>query len=106
MDLRPQPETDHDYLISLWVFLVGTNGDGLLGKFEKFTARTDERLDAVEKKLPGLWTREEHAAAEKAAEECDDRRKDRRKISAREWMLIAMTIIGPIVAVIIAHFVK
>lgn len=44
MDLRIQPESDHDLLISLWTFLVGTNGNGFIAKFDEFAANTDARF--------------------------------------------------------------
>jgi hypothetical protein len=99
--LRKLPETDHDILISMWTTLVGTNGEGLLGKFEKFSEKTDFRLSAVEQKLPSMWTRQDHDKSKAAEIEDAGIAKKRRKVSTREWILIAMTFIGPIAAVLI-----
>jgi len=102
MHLGATPETDHDLLISLWTLLIGTNGDGLLGKFEKFTEKTDGRLDGIEKQLPMCWTRDDHEEAEKKYAAKDAENLHRRRISAREWILVAVAIVGPIAAVVVA----
>lgn len=99
---RPQPETDHDLLISLWTFLVGTNGNGLIAKFEEFSTATDKRLGVIEAQLPRCWTRDDHVEAVKETAARDAVNQDRRKISTREWALVAVSVLGPIIAVIIA----
>jgi hypothetical protein len=98
---REIPKSDHDLLISLWTFLVGVNGGGLIAKFDAFTEKTDGRLDTIEKKMPSLWTCEDHERAEKEYQAKDAEKeksrqdvRERRKMSKREiWMLIA-TFIG------------
>ena len=103
---REQPKTDHDLLVSLWTLLIGTNGNGLLSRFDIFAAETRTRLSALESKIPGFWTRADHEEYLLSEAECDDRRENRRKISGREWALVVVSVLGPIIAVVIAHFVK
>lgn len=91
---RTLPETDHDILISMWTLLVGTNGEGLLGKFESFSEETRKRLSYLDAQLPLMWTRAEHLKAEKEAAECAEGQRDRRKISLREWVMIVLTTIS------------
>jgi len=110
---RTLPTTDHDIMLSVWIWLVGTNGDGLLGKFDRsqerqmaFEERTDRRLTDIERQLPQCWTREDHIEAEKEYQAQDQakeaKRRERRKVSGREWVLglgvifmAAVTIIAP-----------
>jgi len=47
--VREIPHNDHDALLQLWHALIGTNGSGLVTKFEDM----EEKL---EKKLPNLVT--------------------------------------------------
>lgn len=100
MGIRTLPETDHDILISMWTLLIGTNGEGLIGKFDSFREEARKHLAAIDGQLPKMWTREEHAAAEREAEECNDRRNDRRKISLREWIMISLTAISVITVMV------
>jgi hypothetical protein len=90
----------------MWIWLVGTNGDGLLGKFEKFVAEMTEWREAVNKQLQSAWTQDDHEQYIKSEAECNDQLKNRRKVSTREWLLLTLTFVGPIVAVLIAHFLK
>ena len=106
MELRQQPQTDHDLLLSAWIFLVGSNGDGLLGKFEKFVEEFNDWRKSVDAQLLKTWTQEDHNEYIANEEECGDRREDRRKINTREWILICATIIIPIAAIIAGHFWK
>lgn len=98
MSEREIPKTDHDLLISLWTFMVGTNGNGLIAKFDDFAKCTDERLDAIERRQPEYWTKADHVAAEKeyAAQARD--RIDRRKLSRRDMVMIAVTALGSLAA--------
>jgi hypothetical protein len=98
---REIPTSDHDLLISLWTFLVGVNGGGLISKFDAFAQKTDDRLDTLEKKMPEVWTREDHLAAEKEYAERDEQKrkasvecKDRRKLSRREIAMLVATFLG------------
>ena len=100
---RPLPETDHDLTLSLWTFLVGTNGNGFIAKFDAFAEKTDSRLGSIETQLPRCWTRDDHEDAVKKNADNQQRRQDRRKVSAREWALVAVSVLGPIAAVLIAR---
>ena len=105
MDQRVQPKEDHDILISLWVFMVGTNGDGLLGQFQKFKEETNTNFDSVNKKLAACWTIDDHEKAEKGYVEkgkAKEETRNRRRISGREWVLIAITF----AAIVVPHFWK
>jgi hypothetical protein len=103
---RTQPETDHDLLLSMWIWMVGTNGDGLLGKFDNFVEAFNEWKAGVDMKLKDSWTHTDHNAYIKRTEDCEDTKADRRKINAREWTLVIATIIIPIVAIVLSHFWK
>ena len=83
---REVPSTDHDLLLRIWTVIEGTNGSGLITRF----ACLEKDVDEIKQAMPGLWTRREHDAA-----------IINRKISGREWWLIAMSILGPIVAVVL-----
>jgi hypothetical protein len=91
MGIRSLPKTDHDILISMWTLLVGTNGEGLLGKFETFSDETRKHLTIIDAQLPKMWTRKEQLAAECAESERSAGEKNRRRISLREWALIGLT---------------
>jgi hypothetical protein len=95
-ELRETPNTDHDLLVRIWTILEGTNGSGLITRFSCLEADLIE----VKKLLPSLWTREQHDMSIKELKN----KKERRSITRRDIALIAMTIIGPIVAVIIAKY--
>lgn len=47
--VREIPQNDHDALLQLWHALIGTNGSGLVTKFE-------EMENKLEEKLPNLVT--------------------------------------------------
>ena len=91
MDIREPPTTDHDLLVRIWTILEGTNGSGLITKFSCL----EDDVAQIKIVLPNLWTRTQH---EDFIED-DEKKNDRRKISQRDWMLIAMTFIGPILAI-------
>jgi hypothetical protein len=103
---RIQPETDHDLLVSLWTLLIGSNGNGLLSRFDSFATETRARLLSLESKAIGSWTKVDHDAYVAAKTVSDDRKENRRRVSAREWSLVLVAIIGPIIAVLIDHYVK
>ena len=89
--------TDHDLLVRIWTILEGTNGSGLITRF----ACLEQDVNDIKHVMPNLWTREQHDDSIKEMRES----KERRKISKRDWTLIAMTILGPIVAIIAAHYI-
>lgn len=95
---REAPSTDHDLLLRIWTILEGTNGSGLITRFSCI----EDDVKDIKRIIPTLWTKEEHVSSQA---ELATRRKERR-ISNREWMLIGMTVVSPIIAIVIAHFVK
>jgi hypothetical protein len=109
MDQRVQPQEDHDLLISLWTFMVGTNGDGLLGQFQAFKKETNDSFQEMQKQLAACWTIEDHKEAEKGYEKKSvekEETRDRRKISAREWILGIALVVTTVATVVMPHIWK
>jgi hypothetical protein len=100
--IREQPETDHDLLVSLWTILIGTNGNGLLAKIDVLAEESRNRISALEKDSTTYWKRSDHDAYIKCENKNHDIVKNRRKISLREWLLVTVSVFGPIIAIFIS----
>jgi len=48
--MRSQPEDDHKAITALWHMVQGTNGEGLLAKFERLNEKIFTRIETLEKK--------------------------------------------------------
>jgi hypothetical protein len=59
MDQR-NGDSDHDILVRLETVIIGTNGGGLLKRFEKMETALEEFKSEFKEALAGLWTRAEH----------------------------------------------
>jgi hypothetical protein len=86
----------------LWFAVIGSNGDGLASQMRD----TRERVGHIEDELPKLWSREDHEKAEAAYQAKDAKKaedaaacKDRRKMSRREVIMLALTGIGSLGAI-------
>ena len=102
MDYREAPSTDHDLLVRIWTILEGTNGSGLITRF----ACVEKDMADIKVLIPSLWTKDEHDQSINEYEEKKAKSNERGKLTLRDWALIAMTIFGPIVAVVIAEIIK
>lgn len=98
MSALPKPDTQEEMLYQLWYAIIGSNGDGL-ASIVKGNSTDIAEIKAV---IPSLWTKEEHCAAETE----DDTKRERRKFSGREKWLIVATALSPIIAVVLAHYVR
>ena len=84
-------------LYQLWYAVIGSNGDGIASQVRDLR----ERVGRIEDTLPTLWSREDHECAEReyqAKDEAKEKaRKDhseRRKMSRREFAMLAATFLG------------
>lgn len=104
---RRQPDNDHDLLVRIWTVLEGTNGDGLVTKFEEFSKETANEFTSIKAQIPFFWTREQHEEFEKhhlveeeKLKKEEDANRNRRHMGTRDWLLVAGAFMAPIVTVI------
>jgi hypothetical protein len=117
---RPMPNSTKEMIQQLWFIVIGTNHEGLVTEFKAFYQKWAEhhqqvldRLAEVEKKLPRFWTREDHEAMhQKYVAQLEEQKRaetediDRRHISTRDWIMIAIVALGMIVPVILEKVIK
>jgi len=108
---REPPETQKERLDQLWHAMIGTNGHGMITMFNEFRKEMNEFMKesrefqtALAHRLVQLessvWTRDAHDKWEAGHDAEQDRyRRDivdkweRRKMSAREWLMLLLTLV-------------
>lgn len=102
MAVIPRPDTLEEMVYQLWYAVLGSNGDGLASRVR--TIR--EEIEEIKGVMPTLWTREDHECAERAyqvkdAEKEKERqaKSDRRKMSKREALGLAIAGISAVAAI-------
>lgn len=110
-----RPASMREMVDQLWFAIIGSNGDGIASQVRV----TREKVAAIEATLPTLWSRADHEKAEAIYAERDKAKeearaagnkekaecKERRKMSRRDWLMVALTglsSLGTVAAVIVA----
>ena len=93
--MQEVPSSDHDLLVRIWTILEGTNGSGLITRF----GCMELDVATIKATLPNLWTREQHNESIKEYQEDRKDKKERRKLTRRDWFLIFGTILGSLASI-------
>lgn len=102
--MMEKPKTQRGMVEQLWFVVIGSNGEGVVELIKQALAQMVDhatRLGKIENLLPALWTKEQHekmheayVAEEEAKKEKADEKKDRRGITTRDWIMIAIVALG------------
>ena len=101
MSERAVPSNDHDLLVRIWTILEGTNGDGLIIKFDDFCKDTSKNIIEIRAQIPYFWTKEEHDTFAKEHEKKETENRDRRKMATWQWLLVIGALASPLATVIV-----
>jgi len=99
---RETPSTDHDLLVRIWTILEGTNGSGLITRF----ACVEKDVGEIKSLIPSLWTKDQHTQSLNQYETKKDLLLNRRKVTAREWLLGVGVVTVPLLVLIVEHVWK
>jgi len=86
MSAPPKPTDIEDAVTQLWYVVIGLNGDGLRSQVTRI-------LEILEAQREAEIATKAAASATKAAAITATSTRERRKVSAREWVLIGATAI-------------
>jgi hypothetical protein len=71
MERPPKPVTQREMIDQLWFAVIGANSEGIAERVR----RIDDRLQAVENRMPGLMTHQQHNDYVAACAEDEDRER-------------------------------
>ncbi len=82
-----KPKTMRETVDAIWYALVGVNGEGALAKM----GATHDAVGVLQRLVPTLRTKTECQTIHKDEQKDADEHGERRKISAREWIMLGLT---------------